>query len=37
MIRIATEKDIPLDAQPIFTYRCENGILKKDGILICKI
>ena len=33
----ATEKDIPLDAQPIFTYRCENGILKKDGILICKI
>ena len=31
-----TEKDIPLDAQPLFTYRYENGILKKNGILIYK-
>ena len=31
-----TEKDIPLDMQPLFTYKYENGILKKNGILICK-
>ena len=33
----ATEKDIPIDADPIFTHRYENAILKKNGILICKI
>ena len=32
-----TEKDIPIDADPIFTHRYENAILKKNGILICKI
>lgn len=31
-----TEEDIPLDAQSPFTDRYENGILKKNGMLICK-
>ena len=32
-----TEKDIPITADPIFTYRYENAILKANGILVCKI
>ena len=36
MIRFATEKDIPLKADSVFTYKFENGILKANGILICK-
>lgn len=32
----ATEKDIPLEADSVFTYKYENGILKSNGILICK-
>lgn len=32
-----TGKDIPLSADPLFTYKYENGILKADGILICRI
>ena len=31
-----TPKDIPVCADPIFTYGYENGILKKNGILISK-
>lgn len=32
-----TGKDIPIDADPLFTYKYENAILKADGILICHI
>lgn len=32
-----TEKDIPLSADPIFSYKYENAVLKANGILICKI
>lgn len=32
-----TEKDIPIPADPIFTYKYENAILKANGILICRI
>ena len=31
-----TGTDIPIEAEPLFTYGYENGILKKNGILICK-
>ena len=31
-----TEKDIPIQAEPLFTQGFENGILRKNGILICK-
>ena len=30
----STEKDIAVDANPVFTYKYKNGILKKNGILI---
>ena len=33
----STGKDVPISADPIFTHRYENGILKANGILICKI
>ena len=33
----ATDKDIPIDANPIFTHHYENAILKANGILICGI
>ena len=33
----STEKDIPIQATPIFSHRYENAILKANGILICKI
>ena len=32
-----TGKDIPIAADPLFTYKYENAILKADGILICRI
>ena len=32
-----TDKDIPISADPVFTYRYENAILKANGILICRI
>jgi len=32
-----TDKDIPIHAESIFTYRYENAILKANGILICRI
>ena len=32
-----TEEDIPISADPIFTYHYESGILKASGILICKL
>ena len=32
-----TDKDIPLSADPIFSYQYENAILKANGILICRI
>ena len=32
-----TGKDIPIEADPLFTYKYENAILKADGILICRI
>ena len=32
-----TGKDIPLKADPAFTYKYENDILKANGILICTI
>ena len=31
-----TLEDIAITAEPLFTYGYENGILKKNGILICK-
>ena len=31
------QKDIPLSADPIFSYKYENAVLKANGILICKI
>lgn len=33
----STDQDIPISADPIFTHRYENAILKADGILICRI
>ena len=32
-----TDKDIPINADPIFTYKYENAMLKANGILICII
>lgn len=33
----STDKDIPIEANPIFTHRYENAILKANGIFICRI
>ena len=32
-----TDQDIPIRANPVFTYQYENAILKANGILICRI
>ena len=32
-----TDRDIVINADPVFTHRYENAILKANGILICKI
>ena len=33
----STDRDIAINADPVFTHRYENAILKANGILICKI
>ena len=33
----STDRDIPISADPVFAHKYENGILKVNGILICRI
>lgn len=33
----STEKDIPIQATPIFSHGYENAILKANGILLCRV